>query len=122
MAEGLLRSLYGDRYEVFSAGTVATRVKPLAIEAMRLAGIEISGHASKHIDALAHIPMDYVVTVCDSAREACPFFPARKEIIHHSFVDPSNAEGTASEKLAAFCRTRDEIRAWIIRRFGGENV
>jgi len=90
----------------------------MAIEAMRLVGIDITGQSSKHIGIFAHIPMDYVVTVCDSARQACPYFPAKRALIHHSFVDPSDVEGTDQDKLAAFCRTRDELSAWLIQRFG----
>ncbi len=119
MAEGLLRAMAGDRYEVYSAGTEPSRVHPLAIEAMREAGIDVSGHRSEHVDAYAGVAMDYVVTVCDSARESCPYVPARERIIHHSFEDPSAATGTEAEQLAAFRRVRDEIRAWLEDEFVG---
>ncbi|GIV58970.1 MAG: protein-tyrosine-phosphatase [Rhodothermaceae bacterium] len=117
MAEGLLRALHGDRYEVYSAGTVATRVHPLAIEVMREIGIDISGHRSEHLDVYAGEPMDYVVTVCDAARESCPYFPARKRILHHSFPDPSAVEGTEEERRAAFRQVRDAIRDWLETTF-----
>jgi arsenate reductase len=79
---------------------------------MAEAGIDISHHTSKTIDAFQGKEFDVVVTVCDSARETCPFFPGKK-VVHHSFVDPSNAEGTDEEKLAAFRNTRDEIKTWL---------
>jgi arsenate reductase len=112
LGEGLVNYYFGDQWEASSAGTEKTFVKPLAIEAMAEAGIDISHHSSKTIDAFKGQQFDVVVTVCDSARESCPFFPGKK-VIHHSFVDPSNAEGTNEEKLEAFCRTRDEIKAWL---------
>jgi arsenate reductase len=117
MAEGLLRADFGDRYESFSAGTEATLVKPLAIAAMADVGIDISKHRSKTVEEFSDQDIDYVVTVCDSARESCPYFPARIEVIHRDFLDPSNAEGTAEEKLEAFRTTRDEIRSWIQSTF-----
>jgi arsenate reductase (thioredoxin) len=117
MAEGLLRTLGGDRYEVHSAGTEARGVNPLAIRAMAEIGIDISGHWSKTADGFVDPPADVVVTVCDSAKEACPWVPALRERIHHSFDDPSAALGTEEERLAVFSRVRDEIRDWIEARF-----
>lgn len=118
MAEGLLRDRLGDRYDAFSAGTEATRVKPLAIEAMAQIGIDISGHRSKTVEEFFDQGIDYVVTVCDSARETCPYFPARVEVIHQPFDDPSDAVGSHEERLAAFSAARDKIDAWISSRFG----
>ena len=112
MAEGLLRTLYGDRYEAYSAGTEETVVNPYAIEAMRVAGIDISGHRSKTVQESRGEIFDLVVTVCDSASESCPFFPGKK-VIHKSFEDPSRAEGSDEQVLAVFERIRDEMRAWI---------
>ena len=112
MAEGLLRTLYGDRYEAYSAGTEETAVNPYAIEAMRVAGIDISGHRSKTVQEFRGEIFDLVVTVCDSASESCPFFPGKK-VIHKSFEDPSRAEGSDEQVLAVFERIRDEMRAWI---------
>ncbi len=112
LGEGLVNYYFGDQWEAKSAGTEATFVKPFAIKAMAKAGIDISRHTSKTIDAFEGQQFDVVVTVCDSARETCPFFPGKK-VVHHSFVDPSNAEGTDAEKLAAFCTTRAEIKAWL---------
>ena len=120
MAEGLLRYHYGDRYEAFSAGTHPGGVNPFAVEVMREVGIDLSDHRSQHIDDFADSPMDHVVTVCDSAREECPYLPARKRNLHESFADPSAAQGSDEEKRAAFRRARDEIRAWLDSAFGGE--
>ena len=115
MAEGLLRHLAGDRFEVESAGTEATHVRPLALEAMREIGIDISGQRSKTIDSLGDRRFDLVVTVCDSAREACPVFPGSTRRLHWSFDDPSAATGSERERLAVFRRVRDEIREKIER-------
>lgn len=113
MAEGLLRDLAGDRFESHSAGTEKTHVRPLAIEAMREVGIDISSQESKTLGGYVEEPFDYVVTVCDSANEACPFFPNAKNRLHWSFPDPSKAEGSESEKLAFYGRVRDNIRERI---------
>lgn len=110
MAEGLLRNMAGDRFDVFSAGTEETRVHPLAIEAMREAGIDISNHRSKTLDAFQDEHFDSVITVCDRANESCPIFPATTERIHWSFEDPSAASGTYEEKLHAFRTVRDAIQ------------
>ena len=118
MAEGLLRTYYGDRYDVYSAGTQPSGVNRFAIEAMEDLGIDLSGHRSDHVDAYAETPMDYVVTVCDSARESCPYIPARQRNIHHRFEDPSTVEGADAAKRAAFRRIRNEIRAWLDDTFG----
>lgn len=110
MAEGLLRKMAGDRFEVFSAGTEKTRVQPLAIEAMLEIGIDISGHTSKTLDAFAGETFDYVITVCDRANESCPVFPGATERIHWSFEDPTAATGTDEEKLRAFKTVRNAIQ------------
>lgn len=110
MAEGLLRAMAGDGFEVFSAGTEETRVHPLAIEAMREIGIDISGHRSKTLDEFAGRQFDYVVTVCDRANESCPIFPGATERIHWSFDDPSAATGTDAERLRVFGQIRDAIQ------------
>ena len=107
MAEGLLRHLAGDRFEAMSAGTDATHVRPLAIKAMEEVGIDISGQESKTLDRYLLEPFDYVITVCDDANEACPFFPGAAERLHWSFEDPSKAEGTEEERLAVFRSVRD---------------
>jgi len=111
MAEGLLRHDAGNLYEVFSAGTRPTRVRPEAISVMREVGIDISGHRSKSVDEFAGADLDYVITVCDNAKESCPVFPARTKRIHWSIEDPAAVEGSEEEKLNAFRRARDELRA-----------
>lgn len=111
MAEGLLRDMAGNRFEVFSAGTERTRVQPLAIEVMREAGIDISDHASKTLEAFSGETFDYVITVCDRANESCPLFPGRTERIHWSFDDPTAARGSGDDQLRVFRRVRDEIRS-----------
>ena len=116
MAEGLLRSRFGDRFEVLSAGTERTHVRPLAIEAMREIGIDLSSHTSKTVEDLGPREFDLVVTVCDSAREACPWVPARRSL-HRSFPDPSAASGSEAERLAVFRDVRDRIAAWIDETF-----
>ena len=110
MAEGLLRHLSAEgRFEVFSAGMEPSRVNPLAIEAMREKGIDISGQRSKSVDEFRGQELDYVITVCDRANENCPVFPGTTERIHWSFDDPAAAEGDEGARLAVFRRVRDEI-------------
>ena len=109
MAEGLLRHDGGERFEVHSAGTVPSFVRPQAIEAMREIGIDISGHRSKSVDEFAGQEFDYVITVCDNANANCPVFPGKTKRIHWSFDDPAEALGTEEEKLAVFRRVRNEI-------------
>lgn len=116
MAEGWTRRLYGDRFDVHSAGLEPRGLDPRAVEVMKEAGIDISGQRSKHVDELSDIEFDYVITVCDNAKENCPFFPARVKLLHRSFDDPPNlAAGAPSEEeaLAHYRRARDEIRAFI---------
>ena len=122
MAEGLLRSMYGDRFEVFSAGTNPWRVNPFAIEAMKKAGVDISSHRSKSIDEFMEVEIDYAVTVCDNAKESCPYFPEAKVLLHHSFSDPAALMGGDEEILAEFERVCDEIRVWIEEAIGTELI
>ena len=114
MAEGLLRQDGGGRFEVESAGTHPGHVKPEAIEAMREVGIDISGQRSKSVNEFAGQEFDYVITVCDNARENCPVFPARTERVHWSFDDPAAAPGEFNERLEVFRRVRDEIRTRLL--------
>ncbi len=109
MGEGLFRAEGGEGYEVFSAGTRPSIVRPEAIGAMKEIGIDISGHRSKSVDEFTGQNFDYVVTVCDNARDNCPVFPAGTERIHWSFEDPAAVEGSESERLAAFRRIRNQI-------------
>jgi arsenate reductase (thioredoxin) len=113
MAEGLLRHLGGDRFEAFSAGTEATLVRPLAIKAMAELGIDISGQQSKTLDRYVNEPFDDVITVCDTAAEACPIFPGAVHRRHWSFEDPSKATGSEEEQLEIYRRVRDQIRSHI---------
>jgi len=113
MAEGLLRQLGGERFEVFSAGTEATHVRPLAIRAMTELGIDISQQFSKTLDRYLSEPFDEVITVCDTAAEACPVFPGAARRRHWSFEDPSKATGNEAEQLEVYRRVRDELRTWI---------
>jgi arsenate reductase len=118
MAEGFLRALYGDRYEAHSAGVEVSGVNPHAVRAMAEAGIDILGHRSKSINEYRGTKFDVVVTVCDQARDTCPFFPSSGERIHAGFEDPAMAGGTEEEVMAAFRRARDGIREWVVREFG----
>lgn len=111
MAEGLLRSACGNRFEVFSAGTHPSVVNPHAIEAMLERGIDISRHRSKSVDEFDGQDFDYVIAVCDNANENCPVFPRHTKRIHWSFEDPAAASGSKEEKLKVFRRVRDEIAA-----------
>jgi arsenate reductase len=113
MAEGLLRHDAGGRFTVESAGTHPGRVREEAVAAMREVGIDISGHRSKHVDEFAGRAFDYVLTVCDHAREACPIFPGATAMLHHSFADPAAVEGSEEQRMAAFRRVRDEIREYL---------
>lgn len=113
MAEGLLRHLAGDRFEAMSAGTEATRVRPLAVRAMEEIGIDVLGQESKTLEQYLHEPFDYVITVCDDANEACPFFPGAANRLHWSFEDPSKAEGSEEEQLVVFRSVRDRLRRRI---------
>jgi arsenate reductase len=117
MAEGFLRALAGDRFEVSSAGTEATRVHPLAIRVMDEVGIDLTGHTSKTIDALLGQPWDYVITVCDSANQRCPIFPGHTRRLHWRFDDPSLATGMEQDRLETFRQVRDQIiiriREWV---------
>src|SRR5687767_3193173 len=111
MAEGLLRKMAGDRFDVHSAGTMATFVRPQAIAAMAEIGIDITGHRSKSLEEFLETPFDYVITVCDNANETCPLFPGPAERIHWSFDDPAAAVGSDEEIMSEFRRVRDEIRS-----------
>ena len=120
MAEAWLRALAGDRYEVASAGTEATRVHPLATRAMSEVGVDLGGHGSKMLDRFRGERWDWVITVCDAANEACPVFPGAGHRLHWSFEDPSRASGDDEARLTVFRRVREEIRArlgeWLAER------
>jgi len=112
MAEGILRDLAGDRFEVFSAGTIASFVRPQAIAVMNELDIDISHHRSKSVDELASENFDYVITVCDHANQHCPNFPGAVERVHWSIDDPVGS-GSETAELAAFRRARDELQGLI---------
>jgi arsenate reductase len=116
MAEGLLRHDGGIAFEVASAGTKPSFVRPEAIAVMHEIGIDISGHRSKSVDEFAGQAFDYVITVCDNARESCPVFPAATERLHWSLDDPAAVQGSEEERLAAFRRVRDQLRI-LLRGF-----
>jgi arsenate reductase (thioredoxin) len=113
MAEALLRHNAGNRLEVFSAGTNPRPVRPEAIAVMRELGIDISGQRSKHVDEFAGQSFDYVLTVCDNAKESCPIFPAATRMIHRDFDDPAALDAPEHERLALFRRVRDDLRAYL---------
>ena len=115
MAEGLFRQAGGDRYEVFSAGTKPSLVRPEAVAVMREIGIDISRHRSKSVDEFAGQKMDLVITVCDNAKESCPVFPGTTQRLHWPFEDPAALAGSEEQRLAAFRSIRDQIRARIQR-------
>ena len=111
MGEGLLRHMAGDRFDVASAGTKPSIVRPEAITAMRELGIDLTGHRSKSVDEFAGQPFDYVITVCDNAKESCPIFPAVSKRMHWPFQDPPGPnEETEEMRMNAFRKVRDEMK------------
>jgi arsenate reductase len=113
MAEGLLRHDADDRFEVFSAGVKPSGIRPEAIAVMRELGIDLSGQRSKHVNEFFGEAFDYVLTVCDNARENCPIFPGGTVSIHHNFVDLAAVSGSEEERLAVFREVRDRIREYL---------
>lgn len=114
MAEGYLRHLAGDRFDVISAGLEPSVVNPRAIQVMQEDGVDISSHTSKDVEQFIGQKFDYIITVCDNAKERCPFFPGQAERIHWSFEDPAAARGTEEEILAVFRKIRNQIKAKIM--------
>jgi len=113
MAEGLLRHDHGERFEVESAGTNPSFVRPEAITVMREVGVDISGHRSKHVEEFGAQQFDYVITVCDNARETCPVYFGKAQKLHHDFEDPAALTGSEEQRLALFRRVRDELRSYL---------
>ena len=114
MAEGLLREIGDDKYTVESAGVAPSKVRPEAVEAMREIGFDISGHRSKSVDEFSEKQFDYIITVCDNAKESCPVFSGNATHIHQSFEDPPpETVGDYESRLKIFRRVRDEIRDWL---------
>ena len=118
MAEGWLRHLAGDRFDVSSAGTNPVGLNPNAVEAMGEVGIDISRQRSKHLEEFAGRRFDYVITVCDRAKESCPTYPWAGSLLHWSFDDPAAAKGSPKKRQTVFRRVRNEIEGRI-RRFVG---
>jgi arsenate reductase len=114
MAEGLLRHEADDRFEVFSAGTKPSVVRPEAISVMNEIGIDISGQRSKSVDEFTGEQMDYVITVCDNANESCPVFPGSTKRLHWPFEDPASVQGSMEERKAVFRNVRDQIHGRIM--------
>lgn len=117
MAEGLLKSLYGENFEVYSAGSNPVNVNHYAVKVLEEVGVDISGNHSKGLKEFEGFKFDYVITVCGGEGEVCPFFPGGKNYIHKSFQDPAAVEGTDQEKTDAFRKIRDEINEWIKKTF-----
>ena len=115
MAEGLLTDMAGDKFDVYSAGVEPTSVHPLAKKVMKEIGIDISGQQSKSVDEFLDKEFDYVITVCDNARQTCPFFPGNHELLHWSLEDPAIALGSEEERLLMFRKIRDQVRDHIQR-------
>jgi arsenate reductase len=113
MAEGLLKHITKGEYEVYSAGTKPSLVRPEAIKVLSEIGIDISSNRSKSVNEFTDKEIDYVLTVCDNAQENCPFFPAKTKLIHHSFDDPAVVAGDEYTRLNAFRRVRDEIADFL---------
>ena len=113
MAEGLLRSDAGERFTVESAGTKPSTVRPEAIAVMQEVGIDITSHRSKHVDEFAGQNFDYVLTVCDNAKESCPVYPGHANRLHRNFEDPGAVQGSDAQRLAEFRRVRDKIRDYL---------
>jgi len=112
LAEGYLRHFAGDKAHIYSAGIETHGVNPRAVQVMAEDDIDISGHTSNHVDEYINIPFDYVITVCDNASEACPFFPGKVERFHHNFPDPAKAKGSPDEIMDEFRRVRDMIKVY----------
>jgi arsenate reductase len=113
MAEGFINTHHSEKYEAHSAGTEPTALNLYAVKAMAEIGIDISKHQAKHVNTYLAQEFDCVVTVCDHARETCPFFPGAKKYLHQGFEDPSAFKGTDAEKMIVFRKVRDEIKNWI---------
>ncbi|HSN10427.1 MAG TPA: arsenate reductase ArsC [Hanamia sp.] len=121
IAEGYLRYFANGRAEIYSAGIETHGVNPRAIAVMKEDGIDISHHTSNHIDEYRNIDFDYVITVCDNAKERCPYFPSSAKKFHHNFPDPAKAKGTEEEILNEFRKVRDMIKSYC-REFVVENI
>ena len=117
MAEALLNKLYEDRYMAFSAGTDPTQIDPLVVLVMREIGIDVSNNRSKSLNIFQDSTLDYAITLCDQAKESCPYFPAGRSQLHRGFPDPSAFEGKPEDVINEYRRIRDEIKDWIEKEF-----
>jgi arsenate reductase len=120
IAEGYMRYFAGNRAEVYSAGVETHGVNPKAIDTMREDGIDISAHTSNHIDQYRNTDFDFVLTVCDNAKESCPYFPADAQTFHHNFTDPAKATGSEGQIMNQFQKVRDEIKEYC-RQFAANH-
>lgn len=121
IAEGWLRHFANGKAEIFSAGIETHGVNPKAIQFMKEAGIDISGHTSNNVNEYMHIDFDYIITVCDHAKEHCPYIPSKAKRFHHNFLDPSRVKGSDEVVAKAFRETRDEIKEYC-KKFIKDNV
>lgn len=122
IAHGYLNYFGKDKVEVFSAGVETHGVNPKAIATMKEDGIDISHHTSNHVDKYKDIDFDYVITVCDNAKERCPYFPARIKLVHHNFPDPAKAKGTEEEIRSEFRKVRDQIKLYCEQFIRNESI
>ena len=114
IAHGYLQHFAGDRATIYSAGVEVHGVNPKAIATMQADGIDISSHTSNHVDEYVEIPFDFVITVCDNAKERCPYFPTQAQKFHHNFPDPAKAVGTPEEVLNEFQSVREQIKEYCM--------
>lgn len=121
MAEGYLKHFAKDKAAIFSAGIETHGVNPKAVAIMKEDNIDISNHSSNQVDEYRHINFDFVITVCDNAKERCPVFPGSAKIFHHNFPDPAKATGTATEILEQFRQVRQQIKTWC-QQFAADNL
>ena len=122
MAEGLLKHITKGEYEVYSAGTRPSIVRPEAIKVLSEIGIDISDNKSKSVDEFTDKEIDYVLTVCDNAKKNCPYFPAKTKLIHHSFEDPADAAGDEKARLSIFRKVRDEIKDYFVQMIENKEI
>lgn len=121
IAEGYLRHFAGNKANIYSAGIETHGVNPKAIEITKRDGIDISAHTSNNVDEYYDIPFDYVITVCDNAKESCPYFPTKAIKLHQNFPDPAKATGTKEEIMEQFREVREMIRKYA-QNFVNENL
>lgn len=121
IAEGYLKYFANGKAEVYSAGIETHGVNPKAIAIMKEEGVDISGHTSNHVDEYSDIDFDFVITVCDNAKENCPFFPSKANKFHHNFPDPAKAQGTEEEVMGEFAKVREMIKQYC-KNFVADNL